>query len=84
MPKQKSENLAPVNKMISNYPLPISSRRAKYEAERARYHGWDLPPGHPASSAGKSASSGKAQAMVKPQAVVKPQAALPCGAAIST
>jgi hypothetical protein len=47
MAEQKSENLEPVNKMISNYPLPISSRRARYEAERARYHGWELPQGHP-------------------------------------
>jgi hypothetical protein len=47
MAKDKSENLAPVNKMVSNYPLKISPRRARYEAERARYHGWELPRGHP-------------------------------------
>ncbi len=42
-----SNDPEPLNKMISNYPRPISPRRAKYEAERARYHGWELPRGHP-------------------------------------
>jgi hypothetical protein len=47
MAKQHQSDTAPVNKMVSDYPLPLSTRRAKYEAERARYHRWELPRGHP-------------------------------------
>ena len=41
------ETLAPVNKMVSDYPLPLTPRRAKYEAKRAKFHRWELPRGHP-------------------------------------
>ena len=44
---KSDEALAPVNKMVSNYPLPLSPQRAKYEAKRARFHRWELPRGHP-------------------------------------
>jgi len=39
--------LQPVNKMVSEYPRPLKPRRAKYEAERAKFHRWVLPRGHP-------------------------------------
>jgi hypothetical protein len=39
--------LNPVNKMVSDFPLPMRPGRARYEAQRARFHGWELPRGHP-------------------------------------
>lgn len=33
----------------TRYPEPISARRARFEAGRARYHGIMLPSGHPYS-----------------------------------
>jgi len=42
-----AKQIQPIDKMVSDYPLPLSPRRAKYEANRARFHGWRLPPGHP-------------------------------------
>jgi hypothetical protein len=45
--KENANDVAPVNQMVSDYPLPMSTRRARYEAERARYHRWELPRGHP-------------------------------------
>ncbi len=47
MAAKNPNEIAPINQMVSEYPRPMSTRRAKYEAERARYHKWELPRGHP-------------------------------------
>lgn len=37
----------PARPEISRFPLPMSARRARFEAERAALYGWSLPAGHP-------------------------------------
>ncbi len=43
----KGRSPKPVRPDISRFPLPMSARRARFEAERAALCGWRLPPGHP-------------------------------------
>lgn len=45
--RYESQPVTPVNKMVSQYPRRMKPRRARYEAERARFHRWELPRGHP-------------------------------------
>lgn len=40
-------HLKPAKPDISRFPLPMSARRARFEAERAHLCGWRLPAGHP-------------------------------------
>lgn len=37
----------PIDPDISRYPQPMSARRARFEAKRARTHRVRLPKGHP-------------------------------------
>ncbi len=39
----------PVDPVVSNYPLPMSARRARFEARRAKRNRLMLPKGHPFS-----------------------------------
>ncbi|WP_334175611.1 hypothetical protein [Pseudoxanthobacter sp.] len=39
--------LRPINPYLSYYPQPMSERRARYEARRARFLRQKLPMGHP-------------------------------------
>lgn len=39
--------LRPIDPLISNYPLPMSARRARFEAKRAHRRRLNLPKGHP-------------------------------------
>lgn len=40
-------DLQAIKPEISRFPLPMSSRRARFEAQRARLCGLRLPAGHP-------------------------------------
>lgn len=37
----------PLDPDVSRYPLPMSARRARFEAQRAHSHRFRLPKGHP-------------------------------------
>lgn len=39
--------LQPFDPAVSNYPLPMSAKRARFEAKNARRQGLLLPKGHP-------------------------------------
>lgn len=39
--------IRPVDPAVSIYPLPMSARRARFEARNARRHRLRLPKGHP-------------------------------------
>jgi hypothetical protein len=38
---------APIDPKVSQYPQPLSPRRARFEARRAKQFAWRLPHGHP-------------------------------------
>ena len=40
-------SVRPVDPAVSIYPLPMSARRARFEAKNARRHRLTLPKGHP-------------------------------------
>ncbi|SHG05738.1 hypothetical protein SAMN02745157_3482 [Kaistia soli DSM 19436] len=40
-------SVSPVDPAVSIYPLPMSARRARFEARNARRHRLKLPKGHP-------------------------------------
>jgi hypothetical protein len=40
-------DVRPFDPLLSDYPLPLSERRAKWEARRARASDLKLPNGHP-------------------------------------
>lgn len=41
------ETRNPVDPEVSRFPLPMSARRARFEAQRAHSHHLKLPKGHP-------------------------------------